>query len=426
MFKSLKAFLTAHREAIVWMLRIVVGLVFLGSGLVKCIDLWGFVYKIEEYLAVWNVPQPRSLVEMTALTICCAEFAGGVMLMLGAYRRVAVWGLTAMMTVMLPLTAYIYIYSPVSDCGCFGDFIVLSNGATFLKNILIMAALVYLLRTNHKVKGLIHPYLQWIGATACCLFMAFVGIYGLMVQPMVDFRSFAPGTMLLSEDETDEDSVDFEFLYEKNGEFRTFGMDNLPDSTWTFVERKIVGGSGDTYENRTEFRILDDGEDVTEEAVATDGEQIIIVMPQYERADVSYTYIINELQKYVTSRGGNLIEAASIGRSDLPRWRDLSMADYPIYQGESVMLKELARGVMAAVYTVDGRIVWKRTLGSIDTDLIDGTTPVDGNALDLLLPLGGDALGVTSALLAVVLLCLILPTIGLKWCGKSALLENNK
>ena len=130
--------LRRHDPWIVWTLRIVVGGVFIMSGLVKDIDLWGFVYKIEEYLTAWGIRQPRSMVVMAALGISGAEFILGAMLATGSYKRTAVWGLLAMMAVMLPLTLYIYIFSPVSDCGCFGDFWKLSNGATFLKNIIIL------------------------------------------------------------------------------------------------------------------------------------------------------------------------------------------------------------------------------------------------------------------------------------------------
>ena len=39
-------------KAAVILLRIAVGLVFVSSGLAKTIDLWGTLYKMEEYLKV--------------------------------------------------------------------------------------------------------------------------------------------------------------------------------------------------------------------------------------------------------------------------------------------------------------------------------------------------------------------------------------
>ena len=95
------------------------------------------------------------------------------------------------------------------------------------------------------------------------------------------------------------------------------------------------------------------------------------MVPQGERADVSYTYLINELQRTIEQQGGSLIELASFSSDDeMSAWKDLSMATYPIYSAESTVLKELSRGDMSAVMLVDGHIRWKRTLGSIDTEQV--------------------------------------------------------
>ena len=41
--------------AVVWSLRLIVGSLFAMSGFVKMIDPWGFLFKLEEYLAVWHL-----------------------------------------------------------------------------------------------------------------------------------------------------------------------------------------------------------------------------------------------------------------------------------------------------------------------------------------------------------------------------------
>ena len=96
----------------VWMLRLCVGAVFIMSGLVKMVDLWGFVFKIEEYLAVWQLVQPRTIVFMVAMFVSGYEFVLGTLLAMGCYKRVAPWGLMLTMAVMLPLTAYLWVADP--------------------------------------------------------------------------------------------------------------------------------------------------------------------------------------------------------------------------------------------------------------------------------------------------------------------------
>ena len=150
MVMDIRTFFERHRTVIVWIFRLIVGGTFIISGLAKMIDVWGSIYKIEQYLNVWGVPQPRSIVFFVALMLSGVEFILGCMLATGSYKRVSVWAMTALMAFMLPLTLYIAIDDPVPDCGCFGDFLVISNTATFLKNVLLVAMLVYLLFFTQK------------------------------------------------------------------------------------------------------------------------------------------------------------------------------------------------------------------------------------------------------------------------------------
>lgn len=353
-----------YLSVIVWTLRIVIGATFIVSGLSKAIDIWGFVYKIEEYMNVWGFSQPRSLIVMVALGLSGLEFVAGLLLSTGCYKRSIVWLLLAVMAGMLPLSLYVYMADPVADCGCFGDFVKLSNPATFYKNVVITALLVYFAVYNRKVRGLYGAYVQWLLVAIPSIYVIIIGLVGYNLQPLVDFRSFPVGTSLVSDDE-DDDEVNFTFIYEKDGRRESFTQDNLPDSTWQFVDRSISSGK---ISSATDFVVLDGGDDITSEVIAPEGEELLILIPQYERSDVSATYTINELYKYITERGGSMVGLVATDEKHLEEWRDYSMADYPIYVAEPNLIKEMARGVISVVYLRDGVIKWKRTIASIDAD----------------------------------------------------------
>ena len=125
----------------VWIFRILVGATFVISGWSKSVDPWGFIYKLEEYFNVWGLALPREITLSFAISLSVSEFVVGVLLMVGAMRRATVWLSAAFMVVMLTLTAYIAVADPVSDCGCFGDFIILSNYMTRRPNGLSLPAL---------------------------------------------------------------------------------------------------------------------------------------------------------------------------------------------------------------------------------------------------------------------------------------------
>ena len=356
---------------IVWGLRIAVGATFIISGCVKSIDPRGFIFKIEEYLRLWDMVQPRSLVLMGAVALSGAEFVLGILLLTGCYKRVVVWMMLAMMAGMIPLTLYIYLSNPVADCGCFGDFLVISNGATFLKNLLITAALVYLACFNRYVRGLFGAYIQWLVVFICSAYVMIIAFVGYNLQPLVDFRSFPVGRDLaVAADDAEAEEPEFEFVYEKDGRRETFAQDALPDSTWTFVDRHIVGGYK-AGSDVTDFTVLDGGEDISSEIILSEGYQVLALIPEYDRADVSYTYLLNELQTAIGRIGGNMTALISGSQEDIEEWEDLSMAEYPIYTAEGTMLKEMARGTMALVGLHDGVIAWKRTAGSVDGEMVD-------------------------------------------------------
>lgn len=351
--------------------RLIIGALFVISGMAKDIDLWGTVYKIEEYLHVWGITQPRTIVFMGALCLSGAEFILGALLLLGCCRRWVPILLAVMMAFMLPLTLYIYISNPVSDCGCFGDFLVLSNAATFWKNVLITAAVVFLLKYNRSVMPYFNPYSQWIVITLLSAYLLAVGLYGYNIQPMIDFRSFPVGSSLLPDEdssEDDESTDDIVFIYEKDGKQSEFSLDALPDSTWTFVDRIDRSPSTDS---RTELTVYDlDGNDATAEAISGEGEEMILVIPQLQRAEVSWTYFLNEMSEFMARRGGMMVALVG-GDASVEAWADLSMASYPIYTAEATTLKELARGNMALVYAKDGKVVWKRSMALMDTSVTD-------------------------------------------------------
>ncbi|MCM1077235.1 MAG: DoxX family protein [Bacteroides sp.] len=364
-----------YHPALVWLVRVIIGSTFILSGFVKSIDPWGSFYKIAEYIDVWGLDVPSSLEILAAFALGGVEFVLGCLVLLGCYRRVAVWLLTLMMAFMLPLTLYIAMADPVADCGCFGDFIILSNTATFVKNIFITLLLVYLLMFNSRVDGLFNPYVQWIVGGLVSLYIVIISLIGFNIQPLIDFRRFAPGVSLLPSDDDDDSAsdVDYEFIYEKDGERRSFTIDSLPDSTWTFVDRKVIGGGNE--EMADGFSVIVDGEDIAADIIDPTTDQFLVTVPDLRGVDLSYTYLLNELNDYMTGRGGSMVALVNGDDDDIDWWRDISMASYPIYSAEPTMIKELARGKAAIIYLHEGVVVWKRTVGSISYSALTGTPP---------------------------------------------------
>lgn len=360
-----------YRPLIVWTLRIIVGATFVFSGFAKTVDPWGFIYKMYEYLSAWGIDwAPRGIVFMAAMFISAYEFSAGLMLLIGAFRRISVYALMCLMAVMLPLSAYIWIASPVADCGCFGDAVVISNGAAFAKNIVIVAALVVLIPRNMLVRGIVAPLYQWLPLSAAIIYCVVIGIIGYQVQPIVDFRPYKEGRSLLND--TDDADAELTLVYEKDGEEREFTTDALPDSTWTFVRR-----SEELAFDERQLAIYSDLDDVTEDVILTEGKQVLLIVNDPEYLGRARSSLFNRLNDFMVSHGGDMVGLAPISGDNLESWRETVLPDFDVFTVESTVLKEAARGDAALVGLSDGVVMWKRSIYSVPADFPDGIESLD-------------------------------------------------
>lgn len=363
--------------ALTWLIRIAVGSIFIVSGLSKGIDPWGTYYKTSEYLAAMHVPiiEWGNTVLALAFLLFTVEFIIGISLVLGCYRKAAPIIAALFMLVMLPLTLWIAISDPVADCGCFGDFLVISNWATFIKNCIISVAVVWLLKFNTKARCLISPYLQWIATVVTAAYIVIVGYIGYWQQPMIDFRPYKVGSRLLAEDEEAEFLPRYEFIYEKDGVTRKFGEeDELPDESdgWKFVRREekefVSNDQASISAGRegADFRIWsEDGEEDITDMLAGYNRQLILLVPDINRLTMASNWKINRLYDIAKGHDTEFFAVVAGSPKAIEEWRDLSSGQYQIYTAEDTSIKELVRGNPALVSLDDGIIKWKSALSAL-------------------------------------------------------------
>ncbi len=357
------------KKILVWVLRLIVGGTFTFSGFAKAVDPWGFVYKIQEYLMAWNWDGiPREILLCIAIGIAMIEFVSGVMLLMGCIRRACVWALSAMMAVMLPLTFYIMEVNPVADCGCFGDAWILSNTATFVKNLVLSCMLVCLLKWNVKVAPLVSPLMQWVPLTLCVLYSLALSFIGWWIQPIVDFRPFPVGEPLLSEE---ADVEDIKLVYEKDGVEASFSMEDLPDSTWTYLRREGRVKAGHA------FSIFEGDEDVTDVVIASEGPQLLLVVSNPQWHSRARSHMCNNLCEMMDDSGSSMLGLVPLQDEALEQWKSLANPEYEVLTVEDTQLKELARGDAALVYLNDGIVRWKRNLYSLPSSFMDHIESMD-------------------------------------------------
>ena len=274
--------------------RTLLGLVFIFSGAVKAIDPLGTVYKIEDYLKAFGgfFTELLPMAEVAAWSLIIVELLLGVCMVLNVRTQWTSWVALLFYLVMTPLTLYIALTNPVSDCGCFGDAVVLTNWQTFGKNVVLIVLAIILVACRKYVRQLWSNWMEmvWAACTivAAVAFMAWTRNH----LPIKDFRPYQVGnhlpTLMEYPEDAEPDVYAYSFVYEKDGVEQTFTLENYPkgDSTWTFVRsdsRLIKKG----YEPPIhDFEIINaEGEDLTWDILESEEPVTLVVMYDLKKAD---------------------------------------------------------------------------------------------------------------------------------------------
>lgn len=227
--------------------RIIVGGLFVFSGFVKAIDPLGTVYQIHDYLISLNLTLFFPLALPGAIGLLTAEIALGVFLLLGIYRKFTVFIISLMMIFFTPFTLWVAMTNPVSDCGCFGDALVISNWQTFYKNIVLLACIVFLIWTYKRIKPLFSKEIRIYVAGFVTIFALLFTLYNLHRLPILDFRPYRIGANIPEKMRIDPENMDILetiLIYRKDGVEQAFTQDDFPwdDPAWEFVrmENRLV------------------------------------------------------------------------------------------------------------------------------------------------------------------------------------------
>ena len=364
--------------------RLLLAVTFIFSGFVKANDPLGTVYKLEDYVhAMAWFTLPDTFLLGCAVILALFEFTLGVYLLFGMKRRITSVIAVVFMVLMTLLTVYIVIANPVEDCGCFGDVLILSNGATLAKNIVLLGAAVLVSRYYRLQKDFLGSTAKWLIAfVSLCLIVSYA-IYCIVCLPVLDFRPYKVGTNLREAVTSDQQKFDVKIVYEKDGQTMELDVeDEDPDSTWTYVETRRTPIETQNLAT-ADFYVADaDGEDVTEEILLEDGYTFLLIIPNLMNADEGCVDKVNEVYDCAQAKGwGFYCLTSSEEQQTQTYWNDHTGAEYPYYIAEERMLKTVVRGQPGLVLLRDGVIVKKWGNYNLPSgEEMDGyTQPTKGN-----------------------------------------------
>ncbi|MBP5326381.1 MAG: DoxX family protein [Bacteroidales bacterium] len=296
-----------------------VGLVFIFSSFTKGVDPLGTAYKVEEYMTAWSFGNisfewALPMAPFLSMALITAEFLVGILLLTGSFRKLSAWLLLLMMAFFTVTTLYDAITNKVSDCGCFGDFVKLTNWQTFWKNIVLDVPTVFIFLTRRwpRRKSLERDILVSLAAIAA---MVIFGVYNINNEPVLDFRPWKVGNVMISNlDEGLETTNEVTYRNKATGEFVTMDSKELVKQSADWFEQwEWVGTSTiSPYEIRdpkndsvVSFPLMDaDGNDYTIDIIgATEGPVLVCTIHHIADVDERGIAAIAEAKQLAEDRG---------------------------------------------------------------------------------------------------------------------------
>lgn len=346
--------------------RLLLSAVLIVSGFVKAVDPHGTQYKLEDYAVALGISDalPDIVALMLAVALAAVEFCLGVFLLFAIRRRIVSRLVLLMFVVMTPLTLWLAIANPITDCGCFGDAIILTNWETFLKNVVLLLAALIVAYWPTLMFRFVSKSNQWIVINYSILFILVVAGWSLYDLPQFDFRPYHIGASIRDgmtiPEGAPQSQYETTFILEKDGQRREFTLDDYPDSTWTFIDSRTTLISEGYVPPIHDFTIqTNEGDDIAADVLADTTYTFLLVSPQLDGADDSRIDIINELYEYSLHHGYPFYCLTASPDRDIDSWRDVTGAEYPFCHTDETTLKTIIRSNPGLLLIKDGTVICK-------------------------------------------------------------------
>ena len=342
--------------------RIIIGFVFIFSGVVKAIDPLGSAYKFHDYFQAFNLGFLNGLTLPLAILLCTAEFISGFSVLTGLRQKTGIWIIMILMVIFTPLTFTLALTNPVSDCGCFGDAIHLSNWQTFWKNVILIALAIVLFVNRRQIKNKLSTFLEWSITTFMIALFILFSMYNLRYLPVIDFLPYRTGVKIAEKMGVPigakVDEYNTTFIYEKDGVKKEFDLNTYPanDTAWKFIDQKSVLIRKGYQPPIHDFIITSvDGDDLTQKILSFPGYSVLMVSKKLSEADKNRTLDGFEFGNYCNGKGIDFYILTASGSDEVKSYEN----GLKFCSADETTLKTMVRANPGYILLRDGNITGK-------------------------------------------------------------------
>ena len=357
--------------------RILVGITFIFSGFVKGIDPWGSAYKFTDYFNAMGLDWLIWAAFPLGVILSFAEFAIGVALLWNVFIRFFSWLALLFMAFFLPLTLWIALKNPVTDCGCFGDALVISNWETFYKNVVLIILAIIVFSKRKTLAETRKGKAGHILAGVFTLVYIVLVVYSYKHLPIFDFRPYKVGVNIpeaMSYPEDAEQDVYENIFYYRNkntGEVEKFSEDDYPwqdTVNWEFDNTESILVQEGYHPPIHDFTITTpDDENIIDFFIYDENYVFMVIAYNLEKSNTEAQPQINQLAKWAIENNFSFIGLTSTLFDNSQEFAEEHNVPYEFFNCDEITLKTIIRSNPGMVVLKNGTIVGKWHYNDIPT-----------------------------------------------------------
>ncbi|MFC6997015.1 BT_3928 family protein [Rufibacter roseus] len=343
---------------------LVVGGLFIFSGLIKLNDPVGTAIKLEEYFEVFSADfslvfqafKPYAL--YLSIFLSSLEVVLGVALLVRWRVRLVLWLLFFLTLFFTFLTFYSAYYNKVTDCGCFGDFIKLTPWQSFSKDVVLLVLILVLLFTQRFLAPFrkISSKTGGVVVALAVLLSVAIGVYAYQHLPYFDFRVYKVGNNIPKLMKASA-PMRYQYIMEKDGKEYTF--DQFPtDKSYKFKE--MVAQNPEDGPKISDFNVWNDMGDFTQEMFL--GNRLLIVVHNVSKTEPEiYPEINNLLAGLEKSQSPKVVPVVltSSSSQEFDVFRHEVNLAAPYFFADATVLKTMIRSNPGVLLLQNGVVVGK-------------------------------------------------------------------
>lgn len=395
--------------------RVLVGTLFIFSGVIKANDPLGFSYKLEEYWIEFGMAWDWLIAIGVPLAsfICILEIILGVAVLVAYRMEIVTWLLLLMIVFFSILTFASAVFGLVKSCGCFGDAIPLTPWQSFIKDLILLAFILILFVFRKSTQPMEKRYLasafvifptvlmayashqvEWnfplyftlivllpgyiisfaflnlspmltvvlslIGSTWLCA-------YSIGHLPMRDFRPYAVGKSISGQMKLPPNAKPdvyknvFKYRNKSTGEVKDYDESNYPwdDENFEFVDRTTTLVEKGDEAKISDFSVItEDGMDITHD-ILDDPEPIVVVVSYNISGAEGDDGRIQKLIEDCYNQGMNVIGLSASDQESLKTYKEQNGWELTFYSTDGITLKTAIRSNPGIMLLKEGTVLGK-------------------------------------------------------------------